>query len=356
MNNVQLFTTPIIDGIPIEKYFGIVTANQVAGTGFFTDLTASFSDLFGGNSGAYRESMNGLCRDVTERLKEKAAELGANAVIGVSIDYDSISGKGMSMFMVSIQGTAVRIADSDKEIHESKEDEISWDELNLAYHKRKIHRKIESDEPISDEEWDFLIKNDVEALTPSLYQYYQKCIGSGAAMGEASNAGGMYAGTQRPYWATSGISNFKKYLSKLDYKDAINYVYKDISNFKDIIISNKLFSASNILKLAQEGKFDVAISLLSVEKSSYNIQDLAEMQELSNFFQNLPDVGKNEVVKGGLFSSGGMKFICVCGIKNDISTEYCSGCGKNIKGLTRSEQKAINNYLELVETLAEILK
>ena len=39
MNNVQLFTTPIIDGMPIEKYYGIVTANQVAGTGFFTDLT-----------------------------------------------------------------------------------------------------------------------------------------------------------------------------------------------------------------------------------------------------------------------------------------------------------------------------
>lgn len=173
MNNVQLFTTPIIDGMPIEKYFGIVTANQVAGTGFFTDLTASFSDLFGGNSGAYRESMNGLCKDVTERLKEKAAELGANAIIGVNIDYDSISAKSMSMFMVSIQGTAVRIANSATEINETKENEISWDELNLAYHKRKISRKIESSEYISDEEWDFLIKNDVETLTPQLYLYYQ---------------------------------------------------------------------------------------------------------------------------------------------------------------------------------------
>ena len=140
MNNIQLFTTPIIDGMSIEKYYGIVTANQVAGTGFFSDLTASFSDLFGGNSGAYRESMNELCRDVTERLKEKAAELGANAIIGVSIDYDSISAKSMSMFMVSIQGTAVRIADNNLEIHESKENEISWEDLNIEYHKRKIRR------------------------------------------------------------------------------------------------------------------------------------------------------------------------------------------------------------------------
>lgn len=353
MNNVQLFTTPIIDGMPIEKYYGIVTANQVAGTGFFTDLTASFSDLFGGNSGAYRESMNGLCRDVTERLKEKAAELGANAIIGVSIDYDSISAKSMSMFMVSIQGTAVRIADNDSAPHESKENEVSWEELNLAYHKRKINRKIESDEPVTDEEWDFVLKNDVLELTPSLYQYYQKCNADPKV--ESSNSGGVY-GELRPHWATSGVSNFKKYLSKLDYKDAIKYVYENVYDFKEIITSNKLFNASNILNIAKEGKLDIAISLLSVEKSSYNIQDLAEMQELSKYFENLPDVGKKEEVKGGLFSSGGMKFICSCGTKNEISSEYCSGCGKNIKGVTREEQQTINNYIELVQTLTEILK
>ena len=143
MKKVQLFTTPLIDGVTIEKYYGIVTANQVAGTGFFTDLTASFSDIFGGNSGAYRESMNGLYSDVTERLKMKAAELGANAIIGVSIDYDNISAKNMSMFMVSIQGTAVRIADNDSDSLETKENEISWEKLNLEYHIKKIRRKLE---------------------------------------------------------------------------------------------------------------------------------------------------------------------------------------------------------------------
>ena len=84
MNDILLLTTPSVEGIPVEKYFGIITANQVAGTGFFTDLTASFSDLFGGKSGAYRESMNGLCIDVIERLKSKALEMGANAVVVVN--------------------------------------------------------------------------------------------------------------------------------------------------------------------------------------------------------------------------------------------------------------------------------
>ena len=166
----------------------------------------------------------------------------------------------------------------------------------------------------------------------------------------------MYVEPQRPHWATSGLSNFKKYLSKLEYNDAIKYVYENVSDFKEIITTNKLFNASNILNIAKEGKLEDAISLLNVEKSSYNVQDLAEMQELAKYFENLPDVGKKEEVKGGLFSSGGMKFICTCGTKNEISSEYCSGCGKNIKGITRVEQRAINKYVELVETLTEILK
>lgn len=358
MKNLQLFTTPIVDGMPIEKYYGIVTANQVAGTGFFTDMKASISDLFGGNSGAYRESMNSLCRDVIERLKEKAAEMGANAIIGVRIDYDNISAKSMSMFMVSIQGTAVRIAEKDSCPYESKDNKVSWEELNLAYHKRKIRRKIESDEHITDEEWDFILKNDVGELTSVLYQYYQKCNASRIV--DSSNSGGMYVESLRPHWATSGVSNFKKYLSKLDYNDAIKYVYENLDDFMEVITSNKLFNASKILNIAEDGDLDIAISLLGVEKSSYNIQDLAKMQELSKYLENLPDVGKKEEVKGGLFSSGGLKFICSCGKKNEISSEdcedYCSDCGKNIKGVTREEQQTIENYVELVETLSEILK
>ena len=142
----------------------------------------------------------------------------------------------------------------------------------------------------------------------------------------------------------------------LDYNEAIKYAYGNVSDFKEIITTNQLFNASKILNIAKEGKLQTSISLLNVEKSSYNVQDLVEMQELATYFQNLPDVGKKEEIKGGLFSSGGMKFICSCGTKNEISSEYCSDCGKNIKGITKDEQQAIDNYVELVETLSEILK
>ena len=109
MDDILLFNTPSIEGYTIEEYYGFVSANQVAGTGFLTDFTASVSDFFGGNSAAYRDVMNKLLDDVSESLKRQTRGRGGNAIIGVRVDFDNISAKNMSMFMVSMQGTAVKI-------------------------------------------------------------------------------------------------------------------------------------------------------------------------------------------------------------------------------------------------------
>lgn len=110
MQDILLFTTPFVDGYIIEEYKGMIMANQVAGTGFLSDFTASASDFFGGKSGTYRNQMEDLYTDVRLQLTQKARQLGANAIIGVSSNYDNIGAKGMSMFMLSMQGTAVKIS------------------------------------------------------------------------------------------------------------------------------------------------------------------------------------------------------------------------------------------------------
>ena len=351
MNNVLLLTTPSVEGMPVEKYFGIITANQVAGTGLFTDITASFSDLFGGKSGAYRESMNELCKDVTERLKAKASDMGANAVVGVSIDYDSISAKSMSMFMVSIQGTAVKITLPNDVNSVITKDEISWETLNAEYYKKKILRKINKGIPLNNDEWSFVQKNTMPELIEPLYDYYVRC--SNEKGEEQSTLAGNFS--QKPEWATLGISNYKQYLYTLEYKDAINYVYKDDKSFRDIILKNKLFNAAKILEIAKEGNLDLAISLLSVEKSSYNDVDLKEMKSLCEFLNNLPEVGSKENLKGGLFSPGGLKFVCSCGCKNDLKNEYCEECGRNIYGISKKQKNEIDQFTELVDTLADLI-
>lgn len=124
----------------------------------------------------------------------------------------------------------------------------------------------------------------------------------------------------------------------------------------EIIKQNKLFNAGKILQIAKEGDIDSAISLLFIEKSSYNDNDLNEMKSLYEYLTNLPEKGKKEDVKGGLFSSGGLRFICSCGCKNDPDIEFCTNCGNNIYGLTREQVVEIEKFGELVETLDILLK
>jgi uncharacterized protein YbjQ (UPF0145 family) len=350
MNEVLLFTTPTVEGMPIEQYFGIVTANQVAGTGFFTDFVASFSDFFGGNSGAYRDSMNALCYNVTKRIKKKAADLGANAVIGIKLDYDSISAKNMSMFMVSIQGTAVKLNMPEKEVISEVDNSITWEALNVAYQKKKIKYLIESDSYLRDEDWEFILKGRYPDLGELLYKYYIKCLGN-SDPSIAFNPTQLQVLTPN---VSHGITGFAKYLSTLEYEDAIKFAYRNIVAFKTVIEQKKLFNANKILEIAKLGDLSTAISLLKIEKASYNDKDLEEMKALSSYFQNLPDQGHKEDVKGGLFSSGGVKYVCTCGYKNELDYTYCKSCGKDVKGLRMEERKLVNNFAIWVDTLAEM--
>ena len=80
------------------------------------------------------------------------------------------------------------------------------------------------------------------------------------------------------------------------------------------------------------------------------------MKSLYEYLTNLPEKGKKEDVKGGLFSSGGLRFICSCGCKNDPDIEFCTNCGNNIYGLTREQVVEIEKFGELVETLDILLK
>ena len=81
----------------------------MAGTNIFKDLFASVRDIVGGNSATYMSKLDEIKSQVLSQLRKKACELGCNAVIGVSIDVDEISGGGKSMLMVTASGTAVTV-------------------------------------------------------------------------------------------------------------------------------------------------------------------------------------------------------------------------------------------------------
>jgi len=109
MDDVQIFTTPILDGIKIKEYRGIVIVRNVRAINIVRDFFTSFRDIFGGRSRSFQEVMRAMQDDVIAEAKEEARKLGANAIVSFTLDYDNIGSKGKSLLMASAKGTAVVI-------------------------------------------------------------------------------------------------------------------------------------------------------------------------------------------------------------------------------------------------------
>ena len=101
-------TTPSIEGSAITQYLGLVTAQTIIGANFFKDILGGLRDVFGGRSGTYEKVLEEAKNYAMQELQQKAQAMGADAVIGVDLDYETIGANG-SMLMVSISGTAVKI-------------------------------------------------------------------------------------------------------------------------------------------------------------------------------------------------------------------------------------------------------
>ena len=104
-----LSTTNTLDGHTIKEYKGVLTGEAILGANIFKDIFASITNVIGGRSGAYEKSLQEAREIAMQELEAQARALGANAVIGIDVDYESIGSDGSNMLMVSVSGTAVVI-------------------------------------------------------------------------------------------------------------------------------------------------------------------------------------------------------------------------------------------------------
>lgn len=103
-----IVTTNNLEGRTISRYFGLVTGEAILGANIFRDLFAGIRDIVGGRSAAYEKELREAKRIAIEEMSAEAQRLGANAVLGVDLDYETIEvGQGGGMLMVSVSGTAV---------------------------------------------------------------------------------------------------------------------------------------------------------------------------------------------------------------------------------------------------------
>ena len=101
-------TTPSVEGWMITDYLGVVFGEVVSGVDFVKDFTAGLSNFFGGRSGTYEEELIRAREHAMQEMSQRAASLGANAIVGVDIDYE-VLGSNNGMLMVTASGTAVRL-------------------------------------------------------------------------------------------------------------------------------------------------------------------------------------------------------------------------------------------------------
>ena len=100
-------TTPSVEGRTIQEYLGVVTGEAILGANIFKDLFAGVRDIVGGRSGAYEEELRKAREIAMSELAAEATSRGADAVVGIDLDYETV-GQG-SMLMVTASGTAVRL-------------------------------------------------------------------------------------------------------------------------------------------------------------------------------------------------------------------------------------------------------
>ncbi len=101
-------TTGHVEGRPVRDYLGVVTGEVIVGANIFRDLFSSIRDIVGGRAGSYETVLKRARTEALDELQAEAAARGADAVIGVDLDYEVIGANG-SMLMVSATGTAVKL-------------------------------------------------------------------------------------------------------------------------------------------------------------------------------------------------------------------------------------------------------
>ena len=104
-----LTNTPSVEGRSIAEYKGVVFGEVISGVNFIRDIAASIRNIVGGRSGSYEEELINARSQAMNEMTERAAALGADAVVGIDIDYE-VLGEGGGMLMVTASGTAVKLA------------------------------------------------------------------------------------------------------------------------------------------------------------------------------------------------------------------------------------------------------
>lgn len=350
--NVLLTTTTSIPNYDVIESRGLVFANVVLGNNFFSDFAASITDTFGGTSDSYQGKLEIIYNEVISKLTNKAFDLGCNAIIGFRIDFDQISGKGMSMFMVNAVGTACRAKPSPIEKRDNNDPFFDKKDMEIAIKRHRILENVKSrKEPVlSEDAINYLLDYPTNEIVEDLLDYYYVVKIEG---GNGHIAGGMYVADNTPTRVSTNVQFINQYIGLVLDECVVEKVYSryaDNEVYYSIIEQNNIFDSKQVLQIAEQDPIK-ALKLLGIGKESYSKEDIGYFKQIVSKYENLPNRGSIEMSKGGMFSKSQKQYICENGHTNEEGFEFCKKCGKNIQGLTEDDLQNLDNLKIMITVL-----
>lgn len=360
INNVLVTTTNNLEGLKVKQYLKPLSAHVVAGTNLFSDFFASFSDIFGGRSGTYQRQLSSIYTEAIETLKQSAAEIGANAVIGLRVDLDEISGKGKSMFMITATGTAIIVENLEtiQKTHTVEKSSIISVEKMEEFRRRKeiIQLAKENKLVIYDDFGNFTFIDDMDKIwefitSNSVYEVASEIL-------DISLSSTTYP-------------KLLSYLFSLDTDFTTNLLFdnlmSDKSNSKkylfDLIRDLRIFDPPKIISYLQSDNEiykNRALQLVVYDKQTYSKEDIAVFEKIIQVINSSFKEIISYSTKKGLLAKEKVVWICKCGTKNDNELEYCTSlkCGKDKYGFLKNQTnppKAIKRLEDNIEIIKENL-
>lgn len=345
-------TTSGIEGYRVIRHLGPVSVHMVAGTNLVSDFFASMTDVFGGSSGSYGRQLSTLYTRATKLLEEEARRRGANAVIGLSIDFDELSAQGKSMFMLNALGTAVRVVQADRETGVAVEG-LDEETVSRAIRRRAVIRDLaKGDITLSDELWDF-------AATERIEEFTGYVIGLVSRIDTFSSARNAEIDRARQFFAALGPDRSARrvfpYLIPRDHHKNPAAVGTAAA---DLIRRLALMDYRLLLELLDESDTETARRALQVATAPRQVYTAADVELIREVRERVRTrfVPRWEprTVKG-LFGKEHSAWSCPCGGTPGADDTYCPKCERDTFGFANRDARPqeVGEYLdELLDVLS----
>ena len=345
-SDIILTTSSSLDGWTVEDYLETVSAHVVAGTNLFRDVFAGLSDVFGGRSQAYQKELTAINDEALKILREKAWALRANAVIGIRLDHDELSGGGKSMFMVTALGTAVRASRNVKLQDEERGGgvgPVTSAQLAVEIRRRSIVETLSTvsqdweygEEFLTKGTWRFVTANQVHEVADFILKRVGQAPGP-SDVGRKEHE--QFTENARSYLLSLPRERAQAALLRALQRDdaADAFVYDvvregsllDLATVRDLLLSNELDSRKK------------AVQLLLHDKEAYFPEDVPLLEEiLAVIADAFPSIVAEISERGRLSAKVKDRWQCSCGEKRSRDAIYCPNCLRDSQGFIQTETK-----------------